>query len=87
LLILSIRPALNGVDIICHDTARAAAMASNFDAQQRRLAAQAANGATEAKVGYYVFWDQVDDAEAHNPNSVHNIDVAEYYGFRRVVGR
>jgi hypothetical protein len=87
MLILSIRPALNGVNLICHENARAAAMASNFDAQQRRLAAQAANGATDVNVGYYVFWDQVDDAEARNPNSVYNMDVAEYYGFKRVVGR
>ncbi len=62
-------------------------MASDFDKQQRQLAALAANGAPEAHVEYFVFWDQVDDAEAHNPSSLHNRSIADYYGFQRVVGR
>jgi hypothetical protein len=86
-LTLSISPVLNGVNVICHDTARAAVMASDFDKQQRQLTALAANGALSARVGYYVFWDQVDDAEARNPSSIHNTSIAGYYGFHHVVGR
>jgi hypothetical protein len=62
-------------------------MASDFDKQQRQLTALAANGALSARVGYYVFWDQVDDAEARNPSSIHNTSIAGYYGFHHVVGR
>jgi hypothetical protein len=87
LLTLSIRPALDGVNIIRYDTARAAVMAREFDEQERQLAALAANGATEAHVGYYVFWDEVDSSEAHNPRSNHNQSAAVYYGFRRFVGQ